>query len=91
MISGFVLSKGYAFASTDKGNSGLRFYCADRTPGAAIAEWHRRIKQLTNATKEAAEKYYGDAPHRTYITGNSNAGYVTRYALEIIPSSTMAV
>jgi hypothetical protein len=85
MISDFVLAKGYAFASTDKGNSALRFYSADQTPGEAVFEWHRRINQLTEAAKDAAEKYYGERPNCTYITGNSNAGYVTRYALENHP------
>jgi hypothetical protein len=85
IIGDFVLDKGYAFASTDKGNSGLRFYSADQTPGEAVFEWHRRINQLTEAAKDAAEKYYGESPYRTYITGNSNAGYVTRYALENHP------
>jgi hypothetical protein len=85
IISDFVLEKGYAFASTDKGNSGLRFYSADQTPGEAVLEWHRRINQLTEAAKDAADKYYGESPYRTYITGNSNAGYVTRYALENHP------
>jgi hypothetical protein len=87
MIGDFVLEKGYAFASTDKGNSGLRFYSADQTPGEAVLEWHRRINQLTEAAKDAAEKYYGESPCRTYITGNSNAGYVTRYALENHPDT----
>ena len=85
IIGDFVLAKGYAFASTDKGNSGLRFYLADQRPGAAMYEWHRRIKQLTEAAKEAAEKYYGEKPVRTYITGTSNGGYLTRYALENHP------
>jgi len=85
MISDFVLKKGYAFASTDKGNSGLRFYSAGEAPGASVAEWHRRIKQLTEAAKDAAEKYYGEEPSRTYITGTSNAGYLTRFALEKHP------
>jgi hypothetical protein len=85
IISDWVLSKGYAFASTDKGNSGLRFYSADRSPGAAVYEWHRRVKQLTEAAKEAAERYYGEEPVRTYVTGNSNGGYLTRYALENHP------
>ena len=87
IIGDFVLEKGYAFASTDKGNSGLRFYSADQTPGEAVLEWHRRINQLTEAAKDAAEKYYGESPCRTYITGNSNAGYVTRYALENHPDT----
>jgi pimeloyl-ACP methyl ester carboxylesterase len=85
LIGDYVLDKGYAFASTDKGNSGLQFYRADETPGAAVAEWHQRISQLTEAAKDAVEEYYGDEPVRTYITGTSNGGYLTRYALERHP------
>jgi tannase/feruloyl esterase/alpha/beta hydrolase family protein len=84
IISDHVLQKGCVFASTDKGNSGLRFYSADREPGDALAEWHKRIEQLTMVVKEAAKEYYG-RELRTYITGNSNAGYLTRYALEKTP------
>jgi hypothetical protein len=85
IIGDFVLEKGYAFASTDKGNSGTRFYSADQRLGEAVAEWHRRVNQLTEAAKDVAEKYYGEKPSRTYITGTSNAGYLTRYALENYP------
>ena len=85
MVGDFVLAKGYAYASTDKGNSGTRFYCGSRMPGDAIAEWHQRVKQLALATKGAAAKYYERSPGRTYVTGISNGGYLTRYALEKTP------
>ena len=82
IIADHVLQKGCAFASTDKGNSGLRFYGADRKPGDAVAEWHKRIEQLARVVKDIAKAYYGEEPEYTYITGCSNAGYLTRYALE---------
>src|SRR5215207_2578414 len=85
LIGDFVLGKGYAFASTDKGNSGLQFYRGDEKPGAAVDEWNYRVRQLTEAAKGAAEKYYGKEPERTYVTGTSNGGYLTRYALENHP------
>ena len=85
IISDYVLSKGYAFASTDKGNTGDRFYEDGKQPGDAVAEWHRRIEQLTKATKDTVELRYGKRPERTYITGISNGGYLTRYALENTP------
>jgi predicted esterase len=85
VISDFVLDKGYAFASTDKGNSGAFFYLDGKEPGGAVAEWHHRVTQLTRAAKDAAERYYGRKPRRTYITGISNGGYLTRYALENSP------
>jgi pimeloyl-ACP methyl ester carboxylesterase len=85
MIGDFVLKKGYAYAATDKGNSGTRFYCGGRMPGDALAEWHQRVEQLAIAAKRAAATYYEKSPSRTYITGISNGGYLTRYALERTP------
>jgi hypothetical protein len=85
IISDYVLSKGYAFASTDKGNTGVNFYDDGSAPGGSVAEWHRRVEQLTRAAKAAARTNYGRAPSRTYITGISNGGYLTRYALENTP------
>ena len=85
IISDWVLAKGYAFASTDKGNTGVSFYDDGSAPGGSVLEWHRRVEQLTRATKDAAKRYYGEAPRRTYITGISNGGYLTRYALENTP------
>lgn len=91
-IGDYALAKGYAFAATDKGNSGLQFsrnikelYPAGKKPGAAVTEWHRRVRELTIAAKDAAEEYYGEQPDRTYVTGISNGGYLTRYALEKHP------
>lgn len=42
IISDSVLAKGYAYASTDKGNSGPMLYTDGEKPGDAIAEWHSR-------------------------------------------------
>jgi len=85
VISDWVLSKGYAYASTDKGNSGNSFYSDGETPGDAIAEWHRRVTELTVATKEVVAQKYGRAAARTYVTGISNGGYLTRWQLENRP------
>ncbi len=85
IISDYVLSKGYAFAATDKGNTSGQFYEDGKRPGDAVLEWHRRVAELTIATKETVKQYYGEAPERTYITGISNGGYLTRYALENTP------
>ena len=82
IISDWVLAKGYAFASTDKGNVGTKFYADDSEPGGSIAEWHRRVTQLTKATKVALAQRYGAAPRRTYMMGISNGGYLTRWQLE---------
>ena len=85
LISDFVLSKGYAFASTDKGNTGTNFYKDGSKPGGSVVEWHRRVEQLTKAAKATVEAHYGKAPERTYMTGISNGGYLTRHAIENNP------
>lgn len=85
IISDWVLARGYAYASTDKGNSGTSFYKDGATPGDAIAEWHRRVTELTLAARNVVQQRYGRAPTRTYMTGISNGGYLTRYALENRP------
>jgi hypothetical protein len=85
IIGDWVLSKGYAFASTDKGNVGTQFYKDGSRPGGSIAEWHRRVTQLTRATTKAVRQVYGEKPRRTYMFGISNGGYLTRWQLENHP------
>jgi hypothetical protein len=85
LISDWVLARGYAFASTDKGNSGTNFYNDGASPGDAIAEWHRRVSELTVAAKEVVRRHYGRLPAYTYMTGISNGGYLTRHAIENRP------
>ncbi|MFE5185914.1 tannase/feruloyl esterase family alpha/beta hydrolase [Streptomyces sp. NPDC056628] len=84
-ISDQVLAQGYAYAATDKGNSGADFYRDGRRPGDAIAEWNRRTTELTRAARKAVAQRYGQAPRRTYMTGISNGGYLTRWQLENHP------
>jgi predicted esterase len=86
LVSDWVLAKGYAFASTDKGNNGTKFYEDGAKPGDAIVEWNDRITQLTVATKAVAKQRYGHEPSRTYMFGISNGGYLTRWQLEKHPS-----
>jgi hypothetical protein len=86
LVSDWVLSKGYAFASTDKGNSGASFYDDGSTPGGSVREWNRRVTQLTRAAKAVVrQRYDGRAPRRTYMFGISNGGYLTRWQLENRP------
>ncbi|MFI0350562.1 tannase/feruloyl esterase family alpha/beta hydrolase [Actinomadura sp. 9N407] len=84
-ISDWVLAQGYAFASTDKGNSGLEFHRDGRRPGDAIAEWNTRTTQLTRAAKAVVAQRYGHAPRRTYAAGISNGGYLVRWQMENRP------
>ena len=85
IIGDWVLARGYAFASTDKGNSGGSFYTDGSRPGDAIAEWHRRVSQLAAAAQHAVRTRYGNGPERTYMFGISNGGYLTRWQLENRP------
>ncbi|MFC8420042.1 tannase/feruloyl esterase family alpha/beta hydrolase [Streptomyces sp. NPDC057236] len=84
-ISDQVLARGYAYAATDKGNSGVDFHRDGRRPGDAVAEWNARTTQLTRAARRAVAQRYGHAPRRTYMTGVSNGGYLTRWQLENRP------
>ncbi|MGC0408172.1 dienelactone hydrolase [Streptomyces sp. SAI-195] len=84
-ISDRALAQGYAYAATDKGNSGTDFYRDGKRPGDAVAEWNTRTTQLTRAARQAAARRYGHAPRRTYIAGISNGGYLTRWQLENHP------
>ncbi|GGL86994.1 hypothetical protein GCM10010129_33530 [Streptomyces fumigatiscleroticus] len=84
-ISDQVLARGYAYAATDKGNSGADFYRDGKRPGDAVAEWNARTTQLTRAARRTLAQRYGYAPRRTYVTGISNGGYLTRWQLENHP------
>jgi hypothetical protein len=85
IISDTVLAKGYAYASTDKGNSGPRLYTDGARPGDAIAEWHSRLTELTLAAKDVVAQRYHREPRRTYVAGFSAAGYLARWQLENRP------
>jgi hypothetical protein len=86
LLSDWLVERGYAYAATDKGNTGTAFYNdGGAIAGEAVAEWNRRVTQLTVAAKGAVQNYYGVAPTFTYVTGISNGGYLTRWQLENHP------
>ncbi len=85
LLSDWFVARGYAYASTDKGNNGTSFQNDGVAPGDAIAEWHQRVSELTVAAKEVVRQRYGAGPAYTYMTGLSNGGYLTRHALENRP------
>ncbi|CAL9585110.1 tannase/feruloyl esterase family alpha/beta hydrolase [Streptomyces sp. enrichment culture] len=84
-VADWVLSRGYAYAATDKGNTGLAFHRDGTAPGDAIAEWHDRLTQLTRAARATVARHYHRAPARTLVTGISNGGYLVRWQLENHP------
>ncbi|CRK60021.1 FkbW [Alloactinosynnema sp. L-07] len=84
-IADQVLAAGYAFAATDKGNTGLGFHADGRRPGDAVAEWNSRVTQLTVAAKIVVAQRYGQFPARTLMAGISNGGYLVRWQLENRP------
>ncbi|GAA0455046.1 3-hydroxybutyrate oligomer hydrolase family protein [Streptomyces stramineus] len=84
-ISDWVLSRGYAYAATDKGNTGLAFHRDGDRPGDAIAEWNTRLTQLTRAARAVVAQHYHRPPARTLATGMSNGGYLVRWQLENHP------
>lgn len=82
VIADQVLAQGYAFAATDKGNTGAAFHTDGTRPGDAVVEWNNRVTQLTIAAKVAVAERYGRFPRRTYAAGLSNGGYLVRWQLE---------
>jgi hypothetical protein len=84
-ISDWVVARGYAFASTDKGNTGADFFRDGVLPGDAILEWHQRVTQLALAARAVVTRRYGRVPRRTYMAGQSNGGYLVRWQLEHHP------
>ncbi|MFE6196179.1 tannase/feruloyl esterase family alpha/beta hydrolase [Streptomyces sp. NPDC057838] len=84
-IADWVLSRGYAYAATDKGNTGLAFHRDGKRPGDAIAEWNHRLTQLTRAARATVARHYHRPPARTLVTGISNGGYLVRWQLENHP------
>lgn len=84
-VADFVLARGYAFAATDKGNTGGAFYRDGHAPGQAIAEWNHRVTQLTRAARAVVAQRYHRPVRRTLAAGVSNGGYLVRWQLENHP------
>ena len=96
VFSDYVLEKGWAYVSQDKGNMGANFFRGgtDETdssgtpwePGAAIAEWTFRMRQAMRAARALlnllAPQYGIARVTRSYAAGVSNGGYQTRRAIE---------
>ncbi|GAA1007649.1 hypothetical protein Aple_019220 [Acrocarpospora pleiomorpha] len=84
-ISDWALARGYAYAATDKGNTGVTFYRDGTRPGDAVAEWNHRVSQLAAAAKAVVRQRYGRPARTTIAAGQSNGGYLVRWQLENRP------
>jgi hypothetical protein len=81
LLSDIALQRGYAYAACDKGTPMLTL----RDPSRQMTEWPGAYQALTEAATQAASMKYGRLPSRTYISGLSNGGYITRIMLEKYP------
>lgn len=84
-ISDYVLSLGYAYAATDKGNTGAAFSTDGVRPGDAIVEWNVRTTQLARAARATVAQHYGRPAREVIAAGISNGGYLVRWQLENHP------
>jgi hypothetical protein len=96
LLSDYVLEKGWAYVSQDKGNIGSNFYRSGGDevgscgtpwcPAAAIQEWSQRMRQATRQSvallDNLAPGYGVKRVTRSYAAGISNGGYQVRRALE---------
>jgi dienelactone hydrolase len=86
-FSDYVLSRGYAFAATDK--------CVRRalldgdtvvmplTPESSVRRWASRLEALIETASELILRRQGTSPEKIYAIGLSNGGFVARRAAEL--------
>lgn len=86
-FSDFLLSKGYAFAATDKG---VRRALIDgdtvvmpMTPESSVRRWASRLETLAETARELILRRHGSSPERVYAVGLSNGGFLARRAAEM--------
>jgi hypothetical protein len=85
-FSDFALSRGCAFAATDKA---VRRCVLDgdtvlmpHAPDNSVRRWASRLEALAVLARREAADFYGRAPRRSFAVGLSNGGYVARRAAE---------
>lgn len=86
-FSDHLLSRGYAFAATDKGVR--RALLDDDTvlmpmmPESSVRRWAGRLETLAEAARGILHRLRGEAPKRVYAVGISNGGFLARRAAEM--------
>ncbi len=86
-FSDFAVSKGFAFAATDKG---VRRSVLDgdtmlmaMTPESSVRRWASRLEALIELSSAKIFARQGSSPDRVYAVGLSNGGFVARRAAEL--------
>ncbi len=86
-FSDYLLSKGYAFAATDKG---VRRAVVDgdtvvmpMTPESSVRRWAGRLETLVETARELILRRHGSSPEKVYAVGLSNGGFIARRAAEL--------
>jgi len=86
-FSDYLVSRGYAFAATDKG---VRRAVIDgdtvvmpMTPESSVRRWAGRLETLVETARELILRRMGASPERVYAVGLSNGGFVARRAAEL--------
>src|SRR5262249_35869110 len=85
-FSDYALSRGYAFAATDKG---VRRAVLDgdtvvmpQGEDASIRRWASRLEALAKLARAECGSFYGRSAARVYAVGLSNGGFIARKAAE---------
>lgn len=86
-FSDFAVSRGYAFAATDKGVTRALLdgdtMVMPMTAESSVRRWASRLESLIALSRERLTALRGAAPSKVYAVGLSNGGFVARRAAEL--------